>query len=144
VINRSSAGFGPVERAGPGDLAMRAMSARASVQQQLGALLLLEAGPGFDVSVATQRLAERIHAVPRLRQRLVHPPPGAGGPVWLDDAAFDVRRHVQRARCPTPGDEQACSTSRQPSRATLCRGTAPCGRPRSSLGSPVAAWPCWS
>jgi diacylglycerol O-acyltransferase len=107
VINRSSAGFGPVERAGPGDLAMRAMSARASVQQQLGALLLLEAGPGFDVSVATQRLAERIHAVPRLRQRLVHPPPGAGGPVWLDDAAFDVRRHVQRARCPTPGDEQA-------------------------------------
>jgi WS/DGAT/MGAT family acyltransferase len=96
-----------IERAGPGDLAMRAMSARASVQQQLGALLLLEAGPGFDVSGAEKLLAERIRTVPRLRQRLVRPPPGAGSSLWLDDPNFEAGRHVRRLRCPEPGDEQA-------------------------------------
>jgi len=86
---------------------MRAMSARASVQPQVGALLLLDSGPGFEIAVAERLLAERIRAVPRLRQRLVRPPPGAGGPVWLDDPGFEARRHVRRAQCPHPGDEQA-------------------------------------
>ena len=97
----------PIERAGPGDLAMLAMSARASVQQQVGAVLLLDTGPGFDLPGAEQLFAERIRTVPRLRQRLHRPPPGAGGPLWLDDPAFEVARHLGRLRCPEPGDEQA-------------------------------------
>ena len=46
-------------------------------------------------------------AVPRLRQRLVRPPIGAGRPIWLHDPGFDPRRHVRHVRCPPPGDEQA-------------------------------------
>jgi WS/DGAT/MGAT family acyltransferase len=86
---------------------MLAMSTRASLQQQLGALLLLDARPEFDLPAAERLLAERMRAVPRLRQRLVRTPPGAGGPLWLDDPGFDVRRHVGWVRCPAPGDEQA-------------------------------------
>lgn len=97
----------PIERAGPGDLAMLAMSARATVAPQLGALLLLDATPDFDLPAAERLLDERIRAVPRLRQRLVRTPPGAGGPLWLDDPGFDVRRHVGGMRCPAPGDEEA-------------------------------------
>ena len=97
----------PIERAGPGDLAMLAMSARATVAPQQGALLLLDARRGFDLTAGERVLAERIRGVPRLRQRLVRTPPGAGGPVWLDDPGFDVRRHVSAVRCPAPGDERA-------------------------------------
>jgi len=86
---------------------MRAMSARSAVAPQLGALLLLDAGPGFDLPAAERLLAERVRAVPRLRQRLLRPPPGAGGALWLDDPGFDIRRHVRRLRCPDPADEQA-------------------------------------
>jgi WS/DGAT/MGAT family acyltransferase len=86
---------------------MRAMSPRASVPYQLGAVLLLDAPGAHDPAAAEQLLAERIPRVPRLRQRLVRPPPGAGTALWLDDADFDVRRHLHCARCPRPGDERA-------------------------------------
>lgn len=45
----------------------------------------------------------RIHRVPRLRQRVVAVPFGAGRPVWADDPTFDVRRHLRRAALPSPG-----------------------------------------
>ncbi|GIH95782.1 wax ester/triacylglycerol synthase domain-containing protein [Planobispora siamensis] len=92
-----------IERAGSADLAMGSRSA----PQQIGALLTLEAAPGFDGTAATRLLAERVRAVPRLRQRLVRVPPGCGRPVWADDPAFDAGRHVRCAPCPEPGDEQA-------------------------------------
>jgi WS/DGAT/MGAT family acyltransferase len=86
---------------------MRAMSARATVQQQLGAVLLLDAGPEFDLTAAERLLAERVRTVPRLRQRLVRPLPGAGSALWLDDPDFDADRHMRRTQCPEPGDERA-------------------------------------
>ncbi|HEY1345832.1 MAG TPA: wax ester/triacylglycerol synthase domain-containing protein, partial [Streptosporangiaceae bacterium] len=77
------------------------------VPMQIGACLLLDAGPGFDAAAVRRCLAARIQAVPRLRQRLVRTPPGCGRPVWLDDPAFDVRHHVREQRCPAPGDDDA-------------------------------------
>ncbi|MEU4410955.1 wax ester/triacylglycerol synthase domain-containing protein [Streptosporangium sp. NPDC023963] len=96
-----------IERAGPTDLAMLAMGASGPVPQQMGALLVLAAGPGFDPAAAREVLAERIRSVPRLRQRLLRVPPGCGRPVWVDDPAFDVGSHVRSMRCPPPGDERA-------------------------------------
>jgi diacylglycerol O-acyltransferase len=95
-----------IERASPTDLAMLAMDA-GPVPSQVGAVLLLDAGSGFDVSAAEGLLADRIRAVPRLRQRLVRVPPGCGRPIWVDDADFDVGRHLRHLRCPPPGDERA-------------------------------------
>lgn len=52
-------------------------------------------------------LADRITAVPRLRQRLQRAPFGGGRPVWVDDADFTIDRHVVDRRCQVPGDEDA-------------------------------------
>ena len=73
----------------------------------VGAVLVLGTGPGFSVQEARRLLGERIHAVPRLRQRLRRAPPGCGRPFWADDPAFDLRHHVRPRPCPPPGDERA-------------------------------------
>ncbi|MFS1304186.1 nitroreductase/quinone reductase family protein [Streptosporangium longisporum] len=96
-----------IERAGPTDLMMLAMGASGPMPQQMGALLVLAAEPGFDPAAARELLAERIRSVPRLRQRLLRVPPGCGRPVWADDPAFDIGSHVRSVRCPAPGDERA-------------------------------------
>ena len=95
-----------VDRASSADLVMLALD-RVDVPEQVGGILLLRAGPAFDTRAAEALLAERIRAVPRLRQRLVPAPPGCGRPVWIDDAGFDISRHVRQVRCPSPGGEQA-------------------------------------
>ncbi|WP_327103023.1 hypothetical protein [Nonomuraea glycinis] len=51
------------------------------VPLQAGACLVLETGPDSDLALAQRLIAERIRAVPRLRQRLVPMPPGCGRPV---------------------------------------------------------------
>ena len=73
----------------------------------IGAVLMLEAAPGFSIAEARRVLGERICAVPRLRQRLYRAPPGCGRPYWADDPAFDIDEHVRQVRCPPPGDERA-------------------------------------
>jgi WS/DGAT/MGAT family acyltransferase len=95
----------PIERASPTDLAFRAMGSGGALPEQLGAVLLL--GPGTDPLAVERAAAERLAAVPRLRQRLERVPPGGGRPVWVDDPSCDARRHVRRIPCPAPGDEQA-------------------------------------
>jgi WS/DGAT/MGAT family acyltransferase len=77
------------------------------VPMQIGACLMLDSPADVDVAATQQCIAERIRAVPRLRQRLVRTPPGCGRPIWVDDPTFDVRHHVRHQRCPAPGDEQA-------------------------------------
>jgi hypothetical protein len=77
------------------------------VPQQFGAVLVLEPVEGFDAAAVTTTLADRVCAVPRLRQRLVKVPPGCGRPIWVDDASFSVHRHVEYLTCPSPGDESA-------------------------------------
>lgn len=81
---------------------MLAMDA-APVPQQVGAVLVLDAGPDLDLSAAEPLLAERIRGVPRLRQRLVRVPPGCGRSIWIDDAAFDVGRHCGACTVHPPG-----------------------------------------
>jgi diacylglycerol O-acyltransferase / wax synthase len=102
-----------VERASPTDRAFLAMDT-AEVPEQFGVTLLLDPAGGFDLKRARRLVAERVLAVPRLRQRLVRAPFGCGGPVWVDDPRFDVASHVREVACPGPGDERAlleCSLS---------------------------------
>jgi WS/DGAT/MGAT family acyltransferase len=79
--------------------------------QHLLAVLVLD-GPGLLGTDGRLRLedargfiAERLPLVPRLRQRLVVP--RLGGPHWVDDPAFDIRRHVSAVGVPPPGDDVA-------------------------------------
>lgn len=94
-----------MDRASATDLAFLSMD-RGAVPEQFAALLVFT-NWAFDLSHAEALLAERVAAVPRLRQRLVPSPPGCGRPIWVDDADFDIRRHVREIRCLSPGDEGA-------------------------------------
>ncbi|MCA2188060.1 wax ester/triacylglycerol synthase domain-containing protein [Nonomuraea cavernae] len=96
-----------IDRASPSDVAMLAMGSGPSLSQRAGAVLVLEAGPEFEVAEAMASLADRIRSVPRLRRRLVPLPFGCGRPVWVDDPRFDIGLHVRRLTCPSPGDERA-------------------------------------
>ena len=51
----------------------------------------------------TRLVSERIHLVPRFRQKVLMPPLGAGRPVWVDDEGFDLSFHMRRAALPAPG-----------------------------------------
>jgi diacylglycerol O-acyltransferase len=93
-----------VDRVSPTDLTFLVMD-RGAVPQQIGAVLIL--GPGLDLPGASRLIAGRIAAIPRLRQRLRRVPPGCGRPIWIDDPAFDIGRHVGEVACPAPGDERA-------------------------------------
>jgi hypothetical protein len=94
------------DRATAADRAFLAMDAGGE-PEQFGVVLLLEAGDGLSSDSVRAVLDERVRAVPRLTRTLVRSPPGRGGPRWVDDEHFDIRRHVRSLRCPAPGDEPA-------------------------------------
>jgi diacylglycerol O-acyltransferase len=95
-----------IDRASAADL-MQFATGDGGAAGHIGALLVLDAAPGFRAAEARRVLGERISAVPRLRQRLYRAPPGCGRPYWADDPAFDIDAHVRQVRCPPPGDERA-------------------------------------
>ena len=96
-----------IERASPTDRAFLAMEARGYIPEQFGVILRVDQASGLDLARARQLIAERVPAVPRLRQRLIRPPFGCGGPIWVDDPRFDIRRHVRAVACSEPADEPA-------------------------------------
>ena len=113
-----------IERASATDRAFLAMDT-GEVPEQFGVILRLDAPDGLDLTRARRLVAERLPAVPRLRQRLVRVPPGCGGPIWVDDPDFDIRRHVRAVHCPAPGDEHALLDTALPLFATPLPATAP-------------------
>jgi WS/DGAT/MGAT family acyltransferase len=79
---------------------------RNAAARQVGAVLLLGAGPGGAAAVR-RVLADRLSANPALRRRLRWPPPLRGRPYWADDPGFDACAHIAETGCPAPGDERA-------------------------------------
>jgi diacylglycerol O-acyltransferase / wax synthase len=75
------------------------------VNMAVGGLLVFESEPRLTRAMVTERIAERIHLVPRLRQRLEEPPLGIANPIWVDDTAFDLDWHVRQASLPAPGGD---------------------------------------
>jgi diacylglycerol O-acyltransferase len=80
---------------------------RPNVHFHVAGMAILDPGtrPGGPLAAAhlERLIADRIHLVPRFRQKAVFPPLGVGRPVWVDDADFDIRFHVRRAALPVPG-----------------------------------------
>jgi diacylglycerol O-acyltransferase / wax synthase len=70
---------------------------RGAINMAVGGLLIFEAEPPLTRTMLAERLAERLHLIPRLRQRLEEPPLGIANPVWTDDTAFDLDWHVRQA-----------------------------------------------
>ncbi|MCU0264113.1 MAG: hypothetical protein MUF09_10680, partial [Candidatus Nanopelagicales bacterium] len=91
------------QRLGPGDVQAWATDV-GPVPMNVGAVLVLDAGPDFDLAGARRVLATRLAAIPRLRQALVEVPLGCGRPIWVDDPHFDVDTHLTQVRCGALGD----------------------------------------
>jgi diacylglycerol O-acyltransferase / wax synthase len=78
----------------------------------VGALLVLEGPPLLDAAGHLRleelrlRLGRRVRRVPSLRKVLYRPGPLQGPPLWVDDAAFAVERHILHAEVPAPGGEE--------------------------------------
>jgi diacylglycerol O-acyltransferase / wax synthase len=78
---------------------------RGQINMAVGGLLVFEAQPPLSRAMVVDRIRERVHLVPRLRQRLEEPPMGIANPVWTDDTGFDLDWHVRQASLPEPGGD---------------------------------------
>lgn len=73
----------------------------------VGSVLVFETPEaGFDYENLLDLVSNRIAYVHRYRQRIRHVPAGLGGPVWVDDADFDLSYHVRRSGLPRPGTNE--------------------------------------
>ncbi len=76
-----------------------------SSHMHVGAVTIFE-GPPPPFGVFLDSIRERLHLVPRYRQKLSHPPLETGRPVWIDDPSFNLEYHVRQTALPRPGTEQ--------------------------------------
>jgi diacylglycerol O-acyltransferase len=63
-------------------------------------------GPAPSYEEFTEHIAERLHLVPRYRQKLAFIPFGQGRPRWVDDPTFNISYHVRATALPPPGAEE--------------------------------------
>ncbi|MEA2646894.1 MAG: diacylglycerol O-acyltransferase / wax synthase [Chloroflexota bacterium] len=84
---------------------------RPETPLDLGTVYVFEGGSqregGKGALGIEETIRERLHLVPRYRQK-IHPVRfHLGHPVWVDDADFDLRNHVRYEALPPPGDGSA-------------------------------------
>jgi diacylglycerol O-acyltransferase len=72
-----------------------------AVQVFAAGVLQTEAG-GVDIAAIRRAIASRLPLIPRYRQKLLWTPV-ENLPVWVDDASFDIERHVRHVSLPRPG-----------------------------------------
>jgi diacylglycerol O-acyltransferase len=81
---------------------------RPSTPLDLGTVYVFESGSqvpgGRGAEGVEETIRERIHLVPRYRQRIRRVPFNLSHPVWVDDPSFDLGAHVRREVLPPPGD----------------------------------------
>lgn len=65
--------------------------------------------PDFDRFCA--HVEERLELIPRFRRKVRHLPGRAMRAEWVDDAGFDVRRHVRHVALPTPAPTRSSASS---------------------------------
>ncbi|MCW3067315.1 MAG: acyltransferase, partial [Solirubrobacterales bacterium] len=80
---------------------------QGAINMAVGGLLVFDAGPGVTRASIKARVQERLHLLPRLRQKLAEPARGLANPVWVDDRHFDIDWHVAARGLPAHGEEGA-------------------------------------
>jgi diacylglycerol O-acyltransferase / wax synthase len=81
---------------------------RAETPLDLGTVYVFEGGSqvpgGRGAAGVEDTIRERIHLVPRYRQKILRVPFNLAHPVWVDDPHFDLSAHIRREVLPSPGD----------------------------------------
>jgi len=75
---------------------------REGSHMHIGAVLIFE-GPPPSHEEFTEHISERLHLVPRYRQKLSFPRLQMGRPLWIDDPSFNIDYHVRYTALPRPG-----------------------------------------
>jgi WS/DGAT/MGAT family acyltransferase len=76
----------------------------SSSHMHIGAILIFE-GPAPRYTDLVEHVRERLHQVPRFRQKIAVPPLEAGRPLWIDDVNFNLTYHIRHTALPEPGGE---------------------------------------
>ena len=98
----------PIDRLSPLDRVM--LGASRNWPQDIGALAILDGAALLDrdgrlrIEAIREAVAARLHLVPRFRQLVSTPRRGLGGPLWVDDPAFDLTEHFHEHPVAPPGD----------------------------------------
>jgi WS/DGAT/MGAT family acyltransferase len=81
---------------------------KPNVPLDIGTVYIFEPESRFPGGTGAQGIEEtvrqRLHLVPRYRQKVKRVPLNLSHPVWVDDADFDLGYHVRREVLPPPGD----------------------------------------
>ena len=81
---------------------------RPETPLDIGTVYVFEGGsrvPGGRGALGVEEtIKEKIHLVPRYRQRIHRVPWNIAHPVWVDDPDFDLGAHIRREVLPPPGD----------------------------------------
>lgn len=79
-----------------------------SAPTHVGGLCILKAEPQLtDLQQLKASLQARVAGIPELHRIVWRTPPLCGPPLWVDDPAFSIHRHVYSAAVDAPGDERA-------------------------------------
>jgi diacylglycerol O-acyltransferase len=76
-----------------------------SAHMHVGAVMICD-GPAPSYEELADHVRERLHLVPRFRQKLAFPPLETGRPLWVDDPCFNLEYHVRDTALPAPGSEE--------------------------------------
>lgn len=99
-----------IERMSPNDVTTLATD-HGPVPMNIAAALVIDGGSDLGLSTVRTLLEQRLPRVPRLRQRILSTPLGHGRPVWVDDADFDLDRHLAEVRLEAPTHEPVDGTA---------------------------------
>ena len=79
------------------------LAERGPIHVHVGATIVVEGEPP-PFAELVDHVERRLALIPRFRQRITEAGPvSLSNPLWADDAAFDVQRHVRRLALPSPG-----------------------------------------
>ncbi len=77
---------------------------KGGAHMHVGSVLVFDGeAPAYDDFVA--QIENRLHLVPRYRQKLAFPPLAQARPVWVDDPHFNAGYHVRHTALPEPASE---------------------------------------
>jgi diacylglycerol O-acyltransferase / wax synthase len=77
---------------------------KAGAHMHVGSVLVFDGDPPAYEDVL-ELIEQRLHLVPRYRQKLAFPPLAQARPVWVDDPHFNVGYHVRHTALPEPAGE---------------------------------------
>jgi diacylglycerol O-acyltransferase / wax synthase len=77
---------------------------KSGAHMHVGSVLVFDGEPP-EYAELLELIEQRLHQVPRYRQKLAFPPLAQARPVWVDDPHFNVGYHVRHTALPEPGGE---------------------------------------